>query len=316
VSNSTISSNSASVQGSGIDNWGALTVTSSTLSANSAEGGGAISNARILTVTNSTLSANSAGVRGGAVDNFYTTELTVANSTLSANSAGVSGGGIFSPSLGTLRLQNTIVAGNSSTPNNGSDIYGSVQSSSSYNLVGIADSHFSGISDGSQGNQIGTPANPIDPRLAPLGDQGGPTQTMALLPGSPALNAGDPSQVGTPDQRGVLRSGGVNIGAFQASAAALVVTAPDTATAGVPFDISVAVVDIFGQLAVGYTGTIRFSTTDSDPSVVLPPDYTFQASDGGTATFSAGVTLFTPGEQTLTVTDLESGLAASTIVTL
>jgi hypothetical protein len=48
---------------------------------------------------------------------------------------------------------------------------------------------------------------------------------MALLPGSPALNAGDPNQLGTADQRGVLRTGGVNIGAYQASASAFVLTA-------------------------------------------------------------------------------------------
>jgi hypothetical protein len=139
---------------------------------------------------------------------------------------------------------------------------------------------------------------------------------MPLLPGSPALNAGDPSQAGVADQRGVLRSGGVNIGAFQASAASFVLTALDSATGGVAFDVRVPVVDIFGQLAVGYTGTIHFSTTDPDPGVILPPDYTFGASDGGIATFSTVVTLFTPGDQTLTVTDTESGITGSAIVTL
>jgi hypothetical protein len=44
--------------------------------------------------------------------------------------------------------------------------------------------------------------------------------------------------------------------------------------------------------------------------------YTFRLSDGGVVTFSAGVTLFTPGEQALTVTDLESGITGSTVVTL
>jgi hypothetical protein len=181
--------------------------------------------------------------------------------------------------------------------------------------VGIADNTFSGISDGTQGNQIGPPGPPIDPLLAPLGDYGGPTQTMPLLPGSPALNAGDPSQAGSADQRGVVRSGGVNIGAFQASAAYLVVSAPDSASPGEPFDVSVGVYDEFGQLVVGYTGTIHFTTTDSDPNVVLPPDYTFGLSDSGVASFSAGVTLFTAGAQTLTATDLD-GISGSTAVTL
>jgi hypothetical protein len=317
VTNSTLSANSASLDGGGIDNSsGTLTVSNSTFSANSgvSEGGG-IGNSGTLTVSNSTFSANSASV-GGGIDNHA--NLTVSNSTLAANSADL-GGGIFSfaPPPSVVVVQNTILAGNSTSATyGGPDIAGAVDSSSSYNLVGIADSTFSGISNGSQGNQIGSPSNPIDPLLAPLGDQGGPTQTMALLPGSPTLNAGDPSQAGVADQRGAVRSGGVYIGAFQASAASFVITAPDTATTGVAFDVSVAVVDSFGRLAVGYTGTIRFSSTDSDPGVILPPDYTFGASDGGMATFSAGVTLFTPGEQTLTVTDPDSGLAASTIVTL
>jgi hypothetical protein len=84
----------------------------------------------------------------------------------------------------------------------------------------------------------------------------------------------------------------------------------------VPFDVSVMAVDQFGQLAVGYTGTITFSTSDPDPGVVLPPPRTFGLSDGGMGSFSAGVTLFTPGDQTLTVTDLSSGITGSTVVTL
>jgi hypothetical protein len=139
---------------------------------------------------------------------------------------------------------------------------------------------------------------------------------MSLLAGSSALDAGDPSLAGTPDQRGVIRSGGVNIGAFQASATYFVITAPATANPGEAFDVTVAVYDSFGQLAVGYTGTITFSTSDQDPGVTLPPDYAFGVGDGGAVTFSAGVTLFTPGDQTLTVTDRDSGITDSTVVTL
>jgi hypothetical protein len=239
----------------------------------------------------------------------------VTSSTLSANFA-PSGGGIANSSEGMLGLENTIVAGNRSNPNLGPDVNGRVQTSSSYNLVGIGDRTLSGISDGSQGNQVGSLAGPIDPLLAPLGDYGGPTPTMPLLAGSPALDAGDPAQAGTPDQRGLARTGGVNIGAFQASAAYFVLTAPANVQPGVPFDLSVAVYDALGQRAVGYTGTLHFSTTDPDPNVVLPPDYTFQISDGGVVTFSAGVTLFSAGDQILTATDPDSGISGSTVVTL
>src|SRR6202011_1376752 len=124
---------------------------------------------------------------------------------------------------------------------------------------------------------VGTTANPIDPQFGPLQDNGGPTKTMALLPGSPALNAGDPAQLGVADQRGLVRAGGGNIGAYQASASTFVVTVPGTVAAGTPFDVTVQAVDVFGQVAFGYTGTVTFSVTDTDPAVVLPLDYTFTA---------------------------------------
>jgi hypothetical protein len=321
VTVSTISANTASSGGGIYNGNGTLTVSNSLIDSNTASvyGGGILNDFGTLTVNNSTISANSTAGEGGGILNGLAGSpgrVTVSNSTLSVNSAS-RGGGIYNDSRGTLSLQNTIVAGNPfSSADSGPDINGAVDGSSRYNLVGIGDSTLTGISDGSQGNQIGSPASPIDPLLAPLGDYGGPTQTMPLLPGSAALNAGDPDQAGSPDQRGVVRSGGVNIGAFQASAASFVLTAPDTATPGVAFDVSVAVVDIFGQRAVGYTGTIHFSTSDPDPGVVLPPDTTLGLSNGGMIDFSAGVTLFSAGEQTLSVTDLGSGITGSTSVTL
>src|SRR5262249_61336241 len=81
-------------------------------------------------------------------------------------------------------------------------------------------------------DQVGTSANPIDPVLGPLQGNGGPTQTMALLPGSPALNAGDPALSGTADQRGVVRSGGGNIRAHHAPAPAPAPGAPGPRQSG------------------------------------------------------------------------------------
>ena len=76
---------------------------------------------------------------------------------------------------------------------------------------------------------------------------------------------------------------------------------------GVPFDAIVTAVDSFGQVAVGYTGTVTFSTSDTGPGVVLPRDYGFTLNDGGVHTFTdtglGEITLVTPGDQTLTVTD-------------
>jgi hypothetical protein len=90
---------------------------------------------------------------------------------------------------------------------------------------------------------------------------------------------------------------------------------------GVPFDVTVTAVDPFGQVAVGYTGTVTFSTTDPDPTVVLPADYTFTAADGGVHTFTdtglGETTLVTPGDQTLSVTDTaDHTVSGSTRVTV
>src|SRR5262249_46783803 len=95
--------------------------------------------------------------------------------------------------------------------------------------------------------------------------------------------------------------GGVNIGAYQASASTFALTVPATVTAGAPFDVTVTAEDTFGQVAVGYTGTVHFSS--SDGQALLPADYTFTAADGGTHTFTSGVTLKTAGPQIVTASD-------------
>jgi predicted outer membrane repeat protein len=278
VTDCTFSGNSAATYGGGIYNFGGIvTVSNSTLSGNSANAsnGGGIENATYgtLTVTNSTLSGNSAGTLGGGICNDLRATATVTSCTISGNSARTGGGISNTYLLGTVTLGNTIVAGNT-----GGDISGSGTFSQTYSLIGG------------------------QPRLAPLGDYGGPTQTRPLLAGSPALDAGDPAQLGVSDQRGVVRSGGVNIGAYQASASALIVTAPATATAGTPFDFTVQAVDSFAQTAVGYTGTVTF--TSADPyGATVPADYQFTLADGGMHTFAAGATLYTAGNWDVTATD-------------
>jgi hypothetical protein len=219
VSNSTLSGNSASSGGGIITYDGTLTVSNCTLSGNSAsQGGGLFSNAP-STVSNCTFSGNSSD-QGGAVYNQDT--LTLSNCTLSGNSAlSYSGGGIFSidVTFSSLVLRNTIVAGNlaASSP----DIDGSPDSSSSFNLVGSGDNTLSGISNGSNGNLVGTRTIPIDPRLGPLGDNGGPTLTRALQPDSPARGAGNVAFATATDQRGQPRTAGgqIDLGAYQTQTA-------------------------------------------------------------------------------------------------
>jgi hypothetical protein len=267
-----------------------------------------------LTVSNSTLSGNSAGYLGGPIYNvgggiYNDGTLTVSNSTLSSNSAtghyGTTpngGGGIYN--RGTLHARNTILAGN--TAATAPDLYGNL-GSLGHNLIGN--------SSGGTG-YTATDLLDVNALLGPLQDNGGPTQTIALLAGSPALNAGDPAQLGVADQRGVIRSGGVNIGAYQASASALVVTVSGAVASGTPFDVTVQAVDVFGQVAFGYRGTVTFSVTDPDPAVVLPADYTFTADDQGTHTFTGEFTLITPGTWMLTAADLANELTKDVMLTV
>jgi hypothetical protein len=300
--------------GGAVLNQGDLTVRRCTLAFNVATLGAAIDNEGMLTADNSMLVYDAALGSGGAILNQPTGTALLTSLTVSLDSADEGGG--LNLAGGLVLVHNCIVAGNENADGSvESDISGAVDPGSSYNLIGTSDG-LTGIPDGVNHNRIGTVSNPLDPRLGPLGDQGGLTQTLALLAGSIALDTGDPGLAGTPDQRGVVRTGGVNIGAFQASASSFSVTAPTTATSGMPFDVTVTAVDVFGQTAVGYTGMITFTSTDPDPNVVLPPDYTFQTSDGGMVTFPAGVTLFTPGQQTVTVTDLATGITGFVLVTL
>jgi hypothetical protein len=104
------------------------------------------------------------------------------------------------------------------------------------------------------------------------------------------------------------------VGVFYADAGRMVQNGPKTAV--------IFAANSHSRMAAGETSrdrvrvrTIHFSSA-SDPRVVLPPDHTFRASDGGVATFSAGVTLFTPSDQPLTVADSDSGITGSIIVTL
>jgi hypothetical protein len=325
VSNCTISGNGA-LGGGGIFNnnsTATLTVNNCTIANNTAresdspgEGGGIVNNRGTMTIANSTISGNISGGsvfgggRGGGISNSG--HLLVTNSTITGNvtEAGSTdpygiGGGIndsYRGSVGTLTIYNSTIAGNTGFE----DIYGY-----GLNMWNTIVPRLTGDVTSGDHNLIG-----VNPLLGSLQDNGGPTQTMALLAGSPALNTGDPAQLGVADQRGVVRSGGVNIGAYQASASAFVLTAPTTVTAGTPFDLTVKAVDTFGQVALGYTGTVTFTTTDPDPGVVLPADYTFSAADQGTHTFSGGFTLITPGDQTLTAADAAGSFYASAVVTV
>jgi hypothetical protein len=322
VSNCTLSGNSAN-SGGGIYNDGTLTVSNCTLSDNSAThlesldgyGGGGILNDGTLTVSNSTLSGNYASpsggvtVGGGGIANFGA--LTLSNSTVAGNRAQVyEGGGIATDGTSPVTLTNVTLTANRTIYGSGGGLYVYSGSPVLHNTliagnfqgeIGTSPADVHGSFTDIGHNLIG--GNPL---LGPLQDNGGSTQTMALLAGSPALNAGDSDFLGTADQRGVVRSGGVNIGAYQASATAFALTAPATATAGTPFDATLKAVDPFGQTALGYTGRVTF--TSADPyGATLPADYTFAAADHGVHLFPGAATLYTAGTWDVTATDTSTG---------
>ena len=222
-----VSGNSASGSGGGVatEYNSTTTLLDSSVSGNTAtrNGGGLdTENDSTTALTNCTVSGNSAGGNGGGM---YTTSGGTAKPTdvtVSGNSAGGSGGGLYNGD-GTVTLGNTIVAANTAATS-GPDADGTFASLGT-NLVGETNDSLGWVSS----DLTGTSAQPLNPLLAPLGNYGGPTQTMPLLPGSLAIDTGNnaiiPSGVIT-DQRGLPRivNGVVDIGAFESSGFTIAVT--------------------------------------------------------------------------------------------
>ena len=94
----------------------------------------------------------------------------------------------------------------------------------------------------------------------------------------------------------------------------LQVDAPATVTPGRAFDGTVAALDPYGNFATNYRSTVTFATSDPDPGVVLPADYTFTADDQGVHTFAGGFVLLTEGDHTITATDTAHGVSGSATV--
>jgi predicted outer membrane repeat protein len=189
-----------------------LSVANSTISGNSApdSGGGIYASALTnFSIVNSTISGNSAGTSGGGINNFASS-LHVANSTITGNSAAFGGGIYNDEQFSVVEISNTIL--NAGTL--GENIFnnGGTVTSDGYNL---SSDDGGGYLTG-PGDQINT-----DPLLGPLQDNGGPTLTHALLPGSSAIDAGDPNFTPPPfnDQRGCpfdrVFNGRIDIGSFE-----------------------------------------------------------------------------------------------------
>ncbi len=305
VSNSTIAGNSTGGPGGGINSDGTLTVSNSTIAGNSSRfgGGGGIHSSGTLTVSNSTIAGNSSLFAGGGGIWDASNAATVTNSTIAGNSSLFAGGGIFSfnDAVHDFLLRNSIVAGNTGPGGAADNLSGPFNPSSSHNLIGIGGS--GGLVNGVNGNLVGV----ADPRLGPLADNGGPTMTMALLPGSPAINAGDNALVPagvTTDQRGAgfarISVGTVDIGAFELPNSPPTITraqATPTVLEGSPAANTGTFDDAHGRGTVTLTASLGTVTQDNDTGTWswsdTPPDGPASTTVTITATDTGGLTATT-----------------------
>jgi hypothetical protein len=293
--------------GGGIRNVGTLNLTNSTLSANTAGdgfnnnggNGGGIYNSGTMTLTNTTISGNNAGNAtiggtGGDAGGIYNAlgTLNLVNSTISNNTTGAgigfpggSGGGLRIAG-GTVNVKNTIIAGNTfATGGSGPDGFG-ILTSQDYNLYGT----LSGIGFTTV---IGAhDLHDVSANLSALANNGGPTQTMLPLPGSPALNAIPVGSLSTDtqdadsdsntaealpvDQRGFARVVGTNfdIGAVEANySIAATAGTPQSAVINTAFgtDLQATVKEsniARNNISVTFTAGVVAGATGSFPGAV------------------------------------------------
>src|SRR5579883_1832774 len=324
---------------SGVLNDGALTINNSTISGNNIQGypgfsntyegvaysggdiagGGIYMDAGTLTINSSTVANNEVeggNVTGTAIGRFdgayggngYGGGLYIAGGAVSINNSTFAdnqarggfglcpfasgsgyGGGIYNAAgPDALQMYDTVLADNSAD-SAGPDLDGSV-TSQGHNLIGNT--------SGGSGFATSDLVN-VNPQLGPLQNNGGPTQTMALLAGSPAIDAGDNTNAPAYDQRGPgfarIVNGTIDIGAFEVQssstqASSLAVTGfPSVITAGSPGNFTVTALNANGTTDTTYTGTIVLSSTDttatfadaSTGTQLTGNNYTFQPGDNG-----------------------------------
>ncbi|MFN6472326.1 MAG: beta strand repeat-containing protein [Nostoc sp. SerVER01] len=313
LTDSTVSNNNANggFGGAGIGNLGGgtATVINSTISGNtSTVFGGGIASQGTLNVTNSTISGNSSGQFGGGL--ILGGVVTLTGNTITNNSA-ANGGGLI-VFFGTTTAQNTIIAGN-----NGNDISGTVTGNGN-NLIGSLSGAGGTIGTGSDITFASAGITNINQVIGSLADNGGPTQTHALVAGSAAINAGNnafvPAGV-TTDQRGTgfnrISGGTVDIGAYEIQPTATddsVTTNEDNAVNGnvltndtASLDTGVLTVSAVNGNAANVGNQIALTsgallTLNSDGSYNYNPNGQFEflaagatASDSFTYTISDGI---------------------------
>jgi predicted outer membrane repeat protein len=297
----TFINNSAGADGGGVHATGTLTLTGCLFAWNTAvsSGGGmemSITGYIALTISNSTFANNTAGSTAGGLI-IWEPGANLTNVTVTGNRA-IDGegltfaGGIWANS--GINLHNSIVTGTfKGSAAVANDIHGICNSISSYNLIGSGGA--GGLTNGVNGNQVGV----ANPGLGSLSSNGGPTQTIPLLAGSPAIDRGGNANVapGATDQRGLPRivNGTTDIGAFEVQAPTPTTTA--VATSNSP--------STYGE-AVTFTATVASTSTPIG-------DVTFTI-DGVAVAGVAGATTPTTATWTFTSSTLSVGTHAAAAV--
>jgi hypothetical protein len=269
--------------------------------------GGFFNDGGAITIINSTFSGNNAISGGGAAFGSVGGSVAMINSTITSNSTGNSNGGGIYQFSGTLNLGNTIVAGNSG--GSGSDIFqvAATVTTSGGNLIGnngsVTATFPAGIPNANN-DYAGTSASPINPILGELQNNGGTTPTHALLFGSPAINAGNNSNLASAtDQRGFTRivGGRIDIGAYESN----FTTPTPTPTPACTYALGTLSQSFtssggFSSIDVQTQAGCQFTATASDAFVSFPSGTT--GTGNGTIYFNvAAMTLATPRTATITI---------------
>jgi hypothetical protein len=292
-----------------------LSVVDSTFAGNQAErGGGAINDNTTSTVTvlRSTFAGNSAvGTElsdgGGAIEVSTAANLLVVDSTLSGNDTAFTGGAVYAVTGAAITLVNDTVAGNAAPSGMVGGVVAAVDGSTTASntiVAGNGTNCLGTVTDGGHnledGTSCGFSANAINgnPKLEPLQANGGPTETMALQPDSPAINAGadsicaapptaTPPGAGAHDQRSATRPQGAHcdIGAFEVVATTTTLDAPATAAPDSSYKLTATVTP--AQAIPGRpAGTVTFL----DGTTVLGvADLSGTAPDTATLTLTAAL---------------------------
>jgi hypothetical protein len=320
VTESLFDGNVASLGGGGVFNTGSAAVIRSTFLLNEGGNGGAFLNTGLLSVDNSTLVSNTVSGAGAGV--FNTGVLTLTYSTLVSNTTPNSGAGVYNAGSATskgsifanesvapvcgLSVQSTacLLSANAAlsaaaTPDN---CAGSAIASDGYNLTTDAACGFSGVGD----------AGDISPLLGSLKDNGGATQTMLPLPGSPAIDAGG-AECPVTDQRGMGRVGACDVGAAEVQGYQLSIDGGDNQSTlvALPFrqPLVVSITDMLGTPVEG--GLLTFTA----PSIGASTQPTEHVANIAQSYASAGVTANGTGG-TYSVTAHTSGVAVPVTFTL